>query len=341
MMKRHVDLCAGLGAMTLALREHGYTTVMACDISEHCHKTYVANHGNGAVWEPDVFGIRELPPCEVLTAGAPCQSFSYAGKRAGFSCPTNGGVFAQVLDLINKAPSRPGIVIFENVMGLQSIEGGRCLLEIEGNLRSLGYVVKTQRVDAEHWGSPTTRSRLFVVGRLEAQFGGQEEALLPPFPEPPMTRGRVGDHLDPPEDEGQQQQVWMHPEEYTILPEQEWHIGNSGKVFVGYLNGRKLKGNGDPRCPGTHSQSSRIYHADGVYECITQHRYPVYCPDPNGGEGGRVRKMSVREVGSMMGLPRGFLHHELTSHARQMVANTINMYALRPLVAWALQHHPE
>jgi DNA-cytosine methyltransferase len=330
MEKRHIDLCAGIGAMTMALREHGYQTIMACDISQRCHETYVANHGSSAVWEDDVFKIRELPPCEVLTAGAPCQSFSSAGKRRGFSCPINGGVFAQILNLVEHASFKPRIVVLENVLGLQTIDSGKCFRKIVEHLRRLDYVVRTQRVDAEDWGSPTTRSRIFIVARLRGAFKNEE---LPPFPKAPMIRGRVRDHLSHMQEDDYKTQAkmpWMKSDKYTIMPEEDWHRTETGKVMVGYVTGRKLKRNLDPKFPSTHSQSTRIYHADGVYECIGRLLYPVYLP------GMGVRKMSVQEVGRMMGLPQDFRHHESRTHSRLMVANTINMYALKPVIAWTL-----
>lgn len=336
-MKRHIDLCCGIGAFTIVLREHGYRTILACDISPQVKMVYQANHGTEAAWQPDVFGITELPPCEILTAGAPCQSFSLAGNRLGFECPRNGGIFFQIMELIEKAPSKPSTVIFENVIGMKNIEGGQCLREIEDELRRIGYVVQTQQVNAEDFGSSATRSRLFIVARLR-EF--EEEIMpLPPFPDPPMSVGKVSDHLEEVADDGSPH-TWYDEGRYTVFPPEEWnHCKNVHKVMVGCMNNRKLKGSMDPRRAGSHSQSSRVYHCDGVYECITQLAAPIYVPHPmdSGLTGGRVRKLTGRERGNMFGFPRDFIYNVCKTHTIKMTANTISLYALRPLVAWALQ----
>jgi DNA (cytosine-5)-methyltransferase 1 len=325
-MHRHIDLCAGLGTMSLALAEHGFKTIMACDKSKHCREVYLANHGEVG-WEDDVFDIRELPACEVLTAGAPCQSFSACGKRAGFACPENGGVFARILELIRMAPSRPEVVLFENVMGLKTIEKGRCLRWIEEEVEGLGYAVRTVEVRAQQWGSPATRARIFVVGRRHALFLGE----LPPFPTPPMIRGRIRDHLEIGE-----HHEWLPVHRYFIMPKEMWKTSVDGVVFVGYFTGRALQFGRNPEFSSAHGQNGGIYHIDGVNPCITCRFGALYVPNGDGEEGGRVRRLTVHEVSSMMGLPSDFEHHSFKTHAMQMLANTISMYALRPVVAWAL-----
>jgi DNA-cytosine methyltransferase len=328
-MKRHVDLCAGLGTCTIALREHGYNTVLACDISPHCRDIYRANHGE-VPWNNDVFSIKELPQCEILTAGCPCQSFSLAGKKLGFACPINGGIFHRVLQLVREAKTRrgdnsPGIIIFENVLGLKSINNGLCLKEIVDQLIGMDYNVVVQRVDAEHWGSPAARSRLFIVARQAASF-----AHLPPFPLAPMLRGRIRDHLEP------GPHVWCDLDAFIIMARDKWRNMNNGKIFVGYVAGRKIRGNGDPTLPCNHSQSTHVFHQDGLFECVTHHRMPTWVPNEDGGDQGRVRELTVREMSNMFGLPRDFVHHEKITIARAMICNGISLFALRPVVAWAL-----
>jgi DNA (cytosine-5)-methyltransferase 1 len=325
-MKRHVDLCCGVGTFSIALEEVGYETIVACDISPNCKGTYLANHrGKAVLWENDVFDIRQLPPCEVLTAGAPCQSFSMAGKMEGTSCKKNGGIFGCILRLIRDAPSRPDVVIFENVMGLMWMHKGKWMRDIEWELQSLGYDVRVQAVEAEQWGSPTARKRLFVVGRRKSLFPEEKEE----FPTPPKTleKGRIRDHL---EHSNEQDSPWLAPQRFVVFPKEHWRTSEDGRIFVGHLLGRKIRGNGDPKCPSSHSQGAAIYHEDGLGPCITHNFFLVFVPDKG------VRNLSVREVGSMMGLPRDFVYHGAKTHAVQMVANGISLFALRPVVAWAL-----
>jgi DNA (cytosine-5)-methyltransferase 1 len=321
-MKRHIDLCAGLGTMSLALAKHGYNTIMACDASEQCREVYHANHGP-VPWESDVHTIQQLPPCEVLTAGPPCQSFSCAGKREGMDC-ANGKVFLRVIELIRMAPSRPDVVIFENVVGLKTFKDGEPLRAIMDDMTSLGYRMREQVVHAEQWGSPALRSRIFIVGRRKDIF----REKLPPFPSPPMIAGRVREHLEPSNAEPVVDVIIFGRNNWKISPKDTW--------FVGHCTNRATQ-HDNTLLASAHSQSSTIYHAHGVHPCFTKRFGPVFVPDDDKVEDvGHARHLTIRELSNMMGLPKTFKHHAHKTHAWMMIANGISMYALEPVVTWAL-----
>ena len=109
-----------------------------------------------------------IPDFDILLAGFPCQAFSTAGKRLGFS-DTRGTLFFDVERILKV--KKPFGFILENVEGLVTHDKicskdkiGRTLTTILGNLENLGYNVAWQVLDAKHFGVPQERKRVYIVG---------------------------------------------------------------------------------------------------------------------------------------------------------------------------------
>jgi DNA (cytosine-5)-methyltransferase 1 len=124
----------------------------------HAARHGTPNHGN--VEEIDASVVE---PADLVVLGPPCQSFSVAGKRLGLDDP-RGNLALVGLRLVSQV--RPRWVVFENVPGLLSSDGGRdfgTLLRLLGNL---GYGFAYRVLDAQYFGVPQRRRRIFVVGHL-------------------------------------------------------------------------------------------------------------------------------------------------------------------------------
>jgi len=100
---------------------------------------------------------------DLLAGGTPCQSFSIAGKRAGLDDPRGNLTieFARLADRL-----RPLWLVWENVPGVLSIDDGRTFGAFLGMLVELGYGVAWRVMDAQYFGVPQRRRRVFVVGHL-------------------------------------------------------------------------------------------------------------------------------------------------------------------------------
>ena len=106
---------------------------------------------------------KDLPEFELLIGGFPCQSFSIAGKRGGFS-DTRGTLF---FDLARLAQQRkPRLLLFENVKGLLSHDKGQTFRTIIRTLDELGYDLQWQVLNSKYHGVPQNRERVFIVGHL-------------------------------------------------------------------------------------------------------------------------------------------------------------------------------
>lgn len=173
-----VDLFAGIGGFRIALEQLGGRCVYASEFDASAQKTYGMNHGVMPFGDITLQENKERIPegVDVLCAGFPCQPFSLAGLRKGFSDETKGTLFFDLRDIIEA--KRPRIILLENVQGLLSIhnrdEEGNRLPEktIDTILHILRdelhyYVPEPQVLNARHFGVPQHRNRVFIVGFLE------------------------------------------------------------------------------------------------------------------------------------------------------------------------------
>ena len=98
---------------------------------------------------------------DLVSGGAPCQSFSYAGKRLGFG-DTRGTLFAQFARCVREV--KPKMFMFENVKGMLSHDKGRTFKTITHEFERLGYEVIYKVLNAAYYGVGQKRQRLIVIG---------------------------------------------------------------------------------------------------------------------------------------------------------------------------------
>ena len=100
---------------------------------------------------------------EMLCGGFPCQSFSIAGKRGGFT-DTRGTLFFEIVRAAQE--KQPRLLFLENVKGLLSHDKGRTFGTILNTLDELGYDLQWQVLNSKNFGVPQNRERVFIIGHL-------------------------------------------------------------------------------------------------------------------------------------------------------------------------------
>ena len=157
---RYGSVCSGIEAATVAWHPLGWTPVFFSEIAKFPSAVLAAR------WPgvPNVGDFTELhapPSIDLLVGGTPCQDFSIAGLRAGLD-GDRGNLTLEFLRLAQRA--RPRWVVWENVPGVLSSNGGRDFGAILGGLVELGYGFAYRVLDAQFFGVPQRRRRVFVVG---------------------------------------------------------------------------------------------------------------------------------------------------------------------------------
>lgn len=162
-MLTYGSVCSGIEATSVAWEPLGFKPKWFAEIDAFpsavlaYHFPHVPNLG-------DFTKIgEEHGPVDVLVGGTPCQSFSIAGARAGVADP-RGQLSFEFLTLAGRV--RPTWVVWENVPGVLSIDGGAVFGAFLGGLAQLGYGFAYRVLDAQYAGVPQRRRRVFVVGYL-------------------------------------------------------------------------------------------------------------------------------------------------------------------------------
>lgn len=161
---RYGSVCSGIEAASVAWEPLGWQPAFFSEIAAF-PRAVLAHHWPTVPLRGDFTEIRhgDHQQIEVLVGGTPCQSFSIAGKRAGLDDP-RGNLALEFVRLAQRL--RPQWVIWENVPGVLSQDGGRAFGAVVRALEDSGYGWAYRVLDAQHFGVPQRRRRVFLVGYL-------------------------------------------------------------------------------------------------------------------------------------------------------------------------------
>lgn len=165
---RFIDLFAGIGGFHVALHSVGGECVFASEKDVHARTTYAANLKiDPKFFNDDIRKVspEDVPDHDVLCAGFPCQPFSQAGHKKGFSDGENserGNLFYCILDILEA--KRPKAFILENVRHLIAHDEGKTFATILKHLNNANYDVSYKIIKASDFNVPQHRARVFIVG---------------------------------------------------------------------------------------------------------------------------------------------------------------------------------
>jgi len=174
-----IDLFAGLGGFHLALEQLGCKCVFASELKEDLRRLYNINFPDTPIFG-DITKIipEDVPAHNILCAGFPCQPFSQAGKRQGFSDDKErGNLFDYICAILEI--HRPEYVLLENVSNLKGHDNGNTWITIKAKLEALNYEVFDPKILSPHeFGIPQHRRRIYIVCRNK-DFGSIEGFSFP------------------------------------------------------------------------------------------------------------------------------------------------------------------
>ena len=158
------SVCSGIEAATAAWHDLGWKPSFFSEI-EAFPRAVLKHHYPDTPLHGDFTTIKgnEYEPIDLLVGGTPCQSFSVAGLRGGLA-DDRGNLALEFLRLAKR--TRPRWLVWENVPGVLSSNGGRDFGSILGGMVELGYGVAYRTLDAQYFGVAQRRRRVFVVGYL-------------------------------------------------------------------------------------------------------------------------------------------------------------------------------
>jgi DNA (cytosine-5)-methyltransferase 1 len=175
---RYLSVCSGIEAATVAWHPLGWQPAafseidaFPCAVLQH-HYPHTPLHGDFTTIQADQYG-----PVDLLVGGTPCQSFSVAGLRLGLDDP-RGNLALGFVQLAQRLA--PRWIVWENVPGALSSGSGRDFGAITGALAELGYSFAYRVLDAQFFGVPQRRRRVFLVGHSSGDWRRPAAVLFEP-----------------------------------------------------------------------------------------------------------------------------------------------------------------
>lgn len=327
---RFIDLFAGIGGIRIPFEELGGSCVLTSEWDKFAQLTYERNFGEVPQGDITKISAKSVPDHELLLAGFPCQAFSLAGFKRGFS-DTRGTMFFEIQRML--ATKRPKAFLLENVKQLRGHDGGRTLETILKILRGedtpsipldvpmspearrsmfvkLNYNVEYKVLKATEFGVPQNRERIYIVGFDKDEFPALDLKDFFQNLSGKVETTRLGDALQSPE---------SIPEKYTI----------SDKLLLGLekrMERHRLKGNGFGHSVFNYDSKhcntiTSRYYKDGREILIDQSKF-----------GKNPRKLTPRECANIQGFPEWFDVSAVSdTQAYRQFGNSVSVPVIRSI----------
>lgn len=193
---RIVSLFAGCGGLDLGFEKAGFNVVWANEFDESIHETYRLNHPKTILNTSDIRTLtgNDIPECDGIIGGPPCQAWSEGGKNLGIEDP-RGQLFLEYIRIVKD--KRPKFFLIENVQGILEEKHKKSLDWFLKLLSDSGYRVTYELLNAADYKIPQDRFRVFFIGirkDLKNRFEFPDAASSMPI----TLRQAIGDITEEP-----------------------------------------------------------------------------------------------------------------------------------------------
>ena len=165
-----IDLFCGCGGLSEGFEDAGFFVVSGNDIDKNMMGSFEINHPKAKAIYGDITKIstdqllagKSKEDISLVIGGPPCQGFSTVGDRKKTD-PRNK-LFYEFVRIVREI--KPKMFVLENVPGILTMQGGKVKEIIKQEFENLGYKINIQILNAEEYGVPQKRRRVFFVGNL-------------------------------------------------------------------------------------------------------------------------------------------------------------------------------
>lgn len=157
-----VSLFSGAGGLDLGFEQAGFNIVYANEYDSTIWATYEKNH-SAPLDKRDIRKIKseDIPDCDGIIGGPPCQSWSEAGSLKGID-DARGKLFYDYIRILRD--KQPLFFLAENVVGMLSKRHETAVENIKSMFRECGYTLTVTLVNVSDYGIPQDRKRVFYIG---------------------------------------------------------------------------------------------------------------------------------------------------------------------------------
>lgn len=348
-MKTAVDIFSGAGGMSIGAVMAGISPVLAVEFDKHAAQTYKANHKKTKILPCDIKTVSPLEHTDkypfILFGGPPCQGFSVANTKTRNLENPNNWMFQEYVRFVSDL--EPEWFLFENVVGFKSFGKGQFAIEVEEELKALGYETNSTVLNAADFGVPQDRKRFFIVGHrldkggIKFDFDSLEKQKTVTVGEaladlPSLNNGdKVHEHDYKHEAKHPYTEIMRKKSKtalQNLVTENKPHIIDRYRVIKQGENWEAAKRNG---LLNTYSSTKHTH--SGIYKRLEDNKPAVTIANyrksmlihPNEDRG-----LSLREAARLQSFPDDFIFKGTLSFQQQQVGN-----AVPPLLAKAIFKH--
>ncbi len=308
-----VSFFAGAGGLDLGFKKAGFDVIWANEYDKEIWETYEKNHSNTILDRRSIADITsdEIPDCDGIIGGPPCQSWSEAGTLRGIG-DKRGQLFYEFIRIL--ADKQPKFFLAENVSGMLLPVHAEALKNIKQMFDECGYHLSFDLLNASDFGVPQDRKRVFFVGYrkdLDLKFNF-------PFPNTIDQKITLADRIK----DLQNNVLPARALNYSngkdcIIPNHEYMIGGFSSMFMSRNRVRSwdevsytVQAGG--RHAPLHPQAPKMVFVEQNKREFVRGKEHLY------------RRLSVRECARIQTFPDDFIfHYNNLSAGYKMIGNAV------------------
>lgn len=308
-----VSLFAGAGGLDLGFKRAGFDIIWANEFDREIWETYEKNHRETILDRRSIIDIpsHEVPDCDGIIGGPPCQSWSEAGALRGIK-DKRGQLFYEFIRIL--ADKRPKFFLAENVSGMLLPVHRKALENIKDTFTEIGYNLSFQLLNVSNYGVPQDRKRVFFVG-YRKDLGIQFE-----FPEPTTSNKKI--NLKKAIGDLKNNVIPARQGNYTngnecVMPNHEYMIGGFSTIFMSRNRVRSWDETSFTiQAGGRHAP----LHPQAPKMKFIEQNKRIFVP----GKEHLYRRLSVRECARIQTFPDNFIfYYNNLSAAYKMIGNAV------------------
>jgi len=174
-----IELCAGIGQTSIALRNACDKLGIPMKINAYCEIDEQASMAYEALHDGNIPNLKDITKasfkgmrCDVLLATTPCTNISRIGNRKGFKegSDTSSAIVWSVFRIIDELKEKPKVIFFENVSAMVDANNLDDFNSLKRRLEARGYKVRYKVLDAQNFGVPHHRERVYIVCTLKSSY---------------------------------------------------------------------------------------------------------------------------------------------------------------------------
>ncbi|GAK91810.1 DNA-cytosine methyltransferase [Nonlabens ulvanivorans] len=306
-----VSFFAGAGGLDLGFQKAGFNVVWANEYDKDIWETYEKNHKNTILDRRSIVNIEseEVPECDGIIGGPPCQSWSEAGSLRGIN-DKRGQLFYDFIRILEA--KQPKFFLAENVSGMLLERHSEALKNIKEMFKNAGYRLSFKLLNASDFDVPQDRKRVFFVGiREDLDF---EFQFPQPMNEKVTLEQTIADLQNSviPAKEGNKTN-----KENCKVPNHEYMIGGFSSMFMSRNRVRSWDEQSFTiQAGGRHAP----IHPQAPKMKFIEQNIRVFVP----GQEDLYRRLSVRECARIQTFPNDFVfHYNHIAAGYKMIGNAV------------------